>query len=277
MKLENTHQSQTILWRVSLVPFTFLLLSTFLTVSLAQDTKIRKPPSQNTANQMKVAKPWAYARALNSLVHLGDALNPELAEFRVASSIQPITIAQINKVENALAYHVFYRPKIAPTAADKFWTMDSFGTAETALGFINHQGQYAAKPGIEFRVTGVTDQKGQLQFVVLYAEMPGTTPVTDWRFKSFNTAQEVQTFLNQNTPTGDFVIDPEITSAGGKFYVFYHTGKPALVPQWKLTKQAAPEDAVKFLNTGAGGQMINTARIAAVKEPLQTFFYIFYR
>lgn len=278
MKYENNIQSQTFLWRISSMLCAFLLISTSLTVSAGQDIKISKPPVRQAENQLRVITQWSYARALNSVVYLGDALNPELAEFRVTSAIQPITIAQINKVENALAYHVFYRPKVAPTAADKFWTMDSFKTPDAALAFINQQGQYANKPPKQFRVTGVTDVNGQLvEFLVLYAEAPGMTVPTDWRYKSFNSASEVQTFLNQKSPLNDYVTDVEITTGGGKFHVFYRTAKIALAQQWQFVKRAAPEEVVQFLNTGASGKVIQTARIGALKEPLQTFFYIFYR
>jgi hypothetical protein len=278
MKTENNIHPQPFFWRPGSMLGTLFLLSFLLTFTFGQDIKIRKPPIQQPENQLKIATRWAYARALNSVVHLGDAMNPELAEFRVTSAIQPITIAQINKVENALAYHVFYRPKIAPSAADKFWTMDSFKTADAALAFINQQGQYAGKPPKKFRVAGVTDVNNQLiEFLVLYAEVPGTTVPTDWRYKSFNTAQEVQAFLNQKSPLGDYVAETEVTTGGGKFHLFYRTGKIPSAQQWQFVKRVKPEEVVQFLNTGAGGQQTQTARIGAMKESLETFFYIFYK
>jgi hypothetical protein len=278
MKIKNYVQSQNFLGRFGSMLCVIFFLSSLLSVTFGQDIKIRKPPTAQVENQLKVMTAWSYARALNSVVYLGDALNPELAEFRVTSAIQPITIAQINKVENAIAYHVFYRPKLAPSAADKFWTMDSFITADMALAFINRQGQYAGKPPKQFRVAGVTDVNGQLiEFLVLYAEVPGTTVPADWRYQFFNTAQEMQTFLNQKSAIGDYVSDVEITTGGGRFHVFYRTSKIAPAQQWKWLKRVKPEEVVQFLNTGANGSKVQTARIGAMKEPLETFFYVFYK
>lgn len=280
MKIKNDIQTRKFFRRAFMIGCVFLFTFFLLTISFAQDIKIIKPPIQKT-DQIKLLTPWAYARALNSVVYVGEAINPELAEFRVTSVMVPIGIAQTNKVEMALGYYIFYRPKTAQTNPNKYWTMDGFSTPQAALDFINRQGQYANKPPKEFRIAGVTNAQGNfVQFLVLYAEVPGQTVPNDWRYKSFNTAQEVQNFLNQKSPLGDYVTgDAEVTTAGGKFHVFYRTTK--IIPmgqQWKFVKRATPEEVVQFLNTGAaGGHEIETARIGGMKEPLQTFFYVFYK
>lgn len=176
-------------------------------------------------------------------------------------------------------FHIFYHPKYNGATPWK-WKVKQIAKLNEVVDFLSYKNAYKTEPAHTQAKVVMVSVSGQNVFYIFY--------VTNDEAKSFskpqwdgyftNTPENVLAGVNKSSVGSDGIPinDFEVSAANNGFYYFFDPlykgpGK------WGWAKAETAEGALKYLNTKYTNKPVEYASIAAIQEPSQLVFYVFYR
>ncbi len=250
----------------------------FLTAIYTITAQVGQPQPNNPANKIPVPnklppKPqplpeWKYAFARTAVSALdtinGATTNQTIRDPHISASIkggQPV-------------FHIFYHPKYNADTPWK-WKIKQINKLTEVVDFLSYKNAFKDEPLHNQAKVVMVSIGNQNTFYIFYVtnDEAKSFAKDSWQAFFTNTPENVQGGINQ----GIVLNDLEVSAADKGFYYFFKPNKSGVSGKWGWARAETPEGALKYLNTQYINKPVEHARIAAVQEPTQVVFYVFYR
>lgn len=258
--------------------YVILVCLLFLTGVNTSPAQIGTPQPNSPANKTPVPnklppKPqplpeWKYAFARSATSAL-DTING-------ASSGQTIRDPHISASikDSQPVFHIFFHPKYNAATPWK-WKVKQINKLNEVVDFLSYKNAFKDEPLHNQAKVVMVSAGNQNTFYIFYVTNDEATSFAKDAWQAFftNTPENVLGGINQSSVLNDL----EVSGTDKGFYYFFSSDKSKVLGKWGWAKVETPEGALKYLNTQYINKPIENARIAAVQEPTQIVFYVFYR
>jgi len=214
---------------------------------------------------------YAFARTAESVLNTinGGSMNQTIRDPYISASIK----------DGQPVYHIFYHPKYVGDTPWK-WKAKQINKLNEVVDFLSYKNSFKDEPLHTQAKVVMVIIGGQNTFFIFYVSSSDAAfGKPSWEGFLSPTIKDVEAAVNQSSVGSDGipVDDFEISGTDKGFYYFYRSAKTKSSSKWAWARAETPEGALKFLNTKYSNQPVKNACIAAVQEPTQVVFYIFYR
>lgn len=176
-------------------------------------------------------------------------------------------------------FHIFYRPQYNAATPWK-WKLKQIAKLNEVVDFLDYKNASKNEPLHTQAKVVMVSPNGKNMFYIFYATNDEAKSFNKPQWDAFftDTPDNVMARVNQSSVGFDGipVDDFEVSAADKGFYYFFNPQNKGS-GKWGWARAETPEGALKYLNTKYANQPVDYACIAAVQEPTQTVFYIFYR
>ena len=266
--------------RTSFLLFAALIIGTCFYSTVAQ---VGLPQPNGPANKAPVPnklppKPqppgdWSYTFARSAESAL-DAINGGSTNQTIRDPYISISVKNGQPI-----YHIFFHPKYVGNTPWK-WQTKQINKLNEVIDFLSYKNSYKNEPlHTQAKVVMVTVGNQNTFYIFYVSTSAAAFGKPSWEAFFTPTIKDVEAGVNQSSVGSDGipVDDFEISGTDKGFYYFYPSAKTKGSSKWGWARAETPEGALKFLNTKYSNQSVKNACIAAVQEPAQVVFYVFYR
>jgi hypothetical protein len=250
----------------------------FLTGVYTNTAQVGQPQPNNPANKVPIPnklppKPqppaeWKYTFARSAVSALntinGATTSQTIRDPYISASIQG----------DQPVFHIFYHPKYNADTQWK-WKIKQIDKLNEVVDFLSYRNSFKNEPLHNQAKVVMVSAGGQNTFYIFYVTNNEATSFAKDAWQAFftNTPTNVQAGINQ----GSVLNDLEVSGTDKGFYYFFKPEKSGVSSKWGWARVETPEGALKYLNTQYINKPVEHASIAAVQEPTQIVFYVFYR